>query len=47
MIHTVVALIAFIGSGGYLLNRAYWAMVKLKARNVGFFRDDRRDNDLR
>jgi hypothetical protein len=47
MIYTVVALIALIGSGVYLLNRAYWAMVRFKARNVGIFRDDRRDNGLR
>ena len=47
MIHTVVALIAFIGVGLYLLNRLYWTIVDLKVRNVGIFRDDRRDNDLR
>ena len=47
MIYTVVALIALIGSGVYLLNREYSAMVKFKARNAGIFCDDRRDSGLR
>jgi len=38
---------AALGAVLYLLNRLYWTIVRQKARNVGIFRDDRRENDWR
>jgi hypothetical protein len=47
MAYRIIASIAAASAGIYLLNRAWWIMVRLKARNVGIFRDDRRENDWR
>jgi hypothetical protein len=46
MVLKIVASIALIGAVLYLLDRVYSIVIRLKARNVGIFRDDRR-NDWR
>jgi hypothetical protein len=47
MLLKIAGSIALIGTALYLLNRLYCIVVRLKARNVGIFRDDRRENDER
>jgi hypothetical protein len=41
------AIIAAIAAVLYASHRLYWFTVRQKARNVGIFRDDRRENDWR
>ena len=38
---------AAVAAGVFLWDQAYWFVIGRKARSIGFFRDDRRDNDLR
>jgi hypothetical protein len=41
------AAILAIAAALYLGNRLYWYVLRLQARNVGLFRDDRRENEQR
>jgi hypothetical protein len=47
LLYRVIVLFASVGAGFYFLRWVYWLTVRLKARNAGIFRDDRRSNDLR
>jgi hypothetical protein len=47
VVYQIASVGVIVGAGLYILNCAYWFTVRLRARNAGFFRDDRRDNDSR
>lgn len=41
------AIIAAIAAALYSAHRLYCFIIRQKARNIGVFRDDRRENDFR